>query len=121
MSAGRPDTRLVWAAVSPESRACARFSVYCSAPYSAPSRLGRCQLVLGVSGGEVAVRVYDRFLVWCRVQDCWCLYIHYSHTAHSVWPLQVRAADILLGRQYYSGFPIPMICMRISIKYLTNI
>ena len=75
MSAGRPDTRLVWAAVSPESRACARFSVYCSAPYSAPSRLGRCQLVLGVSGGEVAVRVYDRFLVWCRVQDCWCLYI----------------------------------------------
>ena len=47
--------------------------------------------------------------------------IHYSHTAHSVWPLQVRAADILLGRQYYSGFPIPMICMRISTKYLTNI
>ena len=80
MSAARPDTRLVWAAVSPESRACARFSVYCSAPYSAPSRLGRCQLVLGVSGGEVAVRVYDRFLVWCRVQDCWCLYRYTTAT-----------------------------------------
>ena len=72
MSAARPDTRLVWAAVSPESRACARFSVYCTAPYSASS-LGRCQLVLGVSEGEVAVRVYDMFLVWCRVPDCWCL------------------------------------------------
>ena len=109
MSAARPDTRLVWAAVSPESRACARFSVYCTAPYSASS-LGRCQLVLGVSEGEVAVRVYDRFLVWCRVPDCWCLQIHCSHTAHcSLWPLQVRAADILLGRQYHPGFPIPMI------------
>ena len=56
----------------------------------------------------------------CRTAGAYT-YIHYSHTAHSVWPLQVRAADILLGRQYYSGFPIPMICMRISIKYLTNI
>ena len=36
----------------------------------------RCQLVLGVSDNpevvsDVIVRIYDRFLVWCRLQDCW--------------------------------------------------
>ena len=38
--------------------------------------VNRCHLLLGVSDNpevvsDVIVRIYDRFLVWCRLQDCW--------------------------------------------------
>ena len=91
----RPDSRLVWHPFLNGNNLseCAKFSVYCDNPYPSSSRLDRfvlyhhgvaatdppvprCQLVLGVSDNpevvsDVIVRIYDRFLVWCRLQDCW--------------------------------------------------
>jgi len=80
----RENSRIEWLhSQSGASSQCAKFSVYCTDPYSTSLNLSRCQLVLGMSrtlnqnfGYEIPeqyiiIRIYDQFLVWCYLQDCW--------------------------------------------------